>query len=171
MAPLADFLTTYLPLPNVPYHYTHYVNGKTPLSTTPEVIAALVGYLVLVFGIREYMKDKQPIKLNILFQLHNVLLSAGSLLLLLLMVEEVAPIAWKHGLFHAMCNDNSWTRVRPLNACVRTSLMRCHTSTALGILLHDQLLLQVLGACRYRFPRAEEETSWYATKLYYVAPV
>ncbi|EIN13748.1 elongase of fatty acids ELO [Punctularia strigosozonata HHB-11173 SS5] len=110
MAPLADFLVTHLPLPNVPYHYTHYVVGKTPLSTTPEVVAGLVGYLVLVFGLREYMKDKQPLKLTTLFQLHNVLLSSGSLLLLTLMMEEIAPIAWKHGIFYAMCHQSSWTR-------------------------------------------------------------
>ncbi|TFK57084.1 GNS1/SUR4 membrane protein [Heliocybe sulcata] len=109
MAPLADFILKYVPLPSVPYHYTHYVRGQTPLSTQTAVFSALVTYIVTVFSIREFMKDKAPMKLNTLFQIHNIILSVGSGLLLALMVEEVVPIWWKHGLFHAMCSDDAWT--------------------------------------------------------------
>lgn len=111
MAPFADFLLKNVPLPNVPYHLTHYVPGETPLSTTPQVVAALATYLAVIFGLREVMKTQAPLKLQFLFQLHNVILSSGSALLLVLMAEEVAPIVWKHGLFYGICDEGSWTKV------------------------------------------------------------
>lgn len=112
MAPLADFLLTYAPLPSLPHYLTSYVQGETPLSTQPTVVAALVSYLVIIFSIREVMKNQQPLKLQFFFQLHNIILSSGSALLLALIVEEIAPIVWKHGLFYGMCNNAAWTPVR-----------------------------------------------------------
>ncbi|KAK7058961.1 Fatty acyl-CoA elongase/Polyunsaturated fatty acid specific elongation enzyme [Paramarasmius palmivorus] len=55
------------------------------------------------------MKNHPPQKLNTLFQAHNVILSSGSLLLLVLMLEEIVPIIWKHGLFYGICADGAWT--------------------------------------------------------------
>ena len=109
---LADLILKYVPLPSVPRHYTSYVPGKTPLSTPVQVIPALAAYLVVIFSVRAYMKDKQPKKLQFLFQVHNIFLSLGSLLLLTLIMEEVAPMVWKHGLFWGMCHEGMWTSVR-----------------------------------------------------------
>ncbi|KAI0735156.1 elongase of fatty acids ELO [Earliella scabrosa] len=111
MAPLADFLLARLPLASlgVPYELTHYVPGKTPLSTTQEVIPALVAYLVIIFGIQAWMKDKQPLKLQFLFRLHNAFLSSGSLLLVLLIMEEVLPKVYQHGVFWGLCNVGMWS--------------------------------------------------------------
>src|SRR5882757_9500919 len=111
MAPLADFILEYVPIPHIPYHYTHYVRGATPLSTQPVVLSILAGYLATIFGIREIMKTRQPQKLNFLFQVHNAILSSGSALLLALMLEEILPIYWRHGLFSALCDASSWTEV------------------------------------------------------------
>ena len=111
MAPLADFILQYVHLPTLPYFLTHYVPGATPLSTRPVVITALISYLAVVFGIREFMKTRQPQKLQLLFQTHNVVLSSGSALLLALMLEEILPIAWEHGPFYAICNTAAWTEV------------------------------------------------------------
>lgn len=114
MAPLADFLLKYIPIPHIPYHLTHYVRGATPLSTQPVVLSVLAGYLATIFGIREIMKTRQPQKLTFLFQVHNVILSSGSALLLALMLEEILPIYWRHGLFYAMCDVGAWTEVSVL---------------------------------------------------------
>jgi fatty acid elongase 3 len=111
MAPLADFLLAHVPFPSVPYYLTSYVPGKTPLSTWTAVGTALVSYLTVVFGTREVMRSRPPQKLNALFRAHNVVLSAGSLLLLVLMMEEVLPILWSEGIFTAMCAAPSWTPV------------------------------------------------------------
>jgi hypothetical protein len=31
-----------------------------------------------------------------------------------LMLEEIVPIYWRHGLFYALCNSESWTEVSSL---------------------------------------------------------
>lgn len=111
MAPLADFLLRYVSLPRLPRYLSSYVPGETPLSTTPAVVTALASYLVIIFGVQTFMKNRQPQKLNSLFQAHNVFLSSGSLLLLVLMLEEMLPIAWNHGIFYAICASESWTPV------------------------------------------------------------
>jgi len=106
---LADLILQNVPLPSIPNYLSSWHNGVTPLSTWSQVIPALALYLAIVFGIQEVMRGRQALKLNALFQIHNVYLTSGSLLLLLLMVEEIGPIIWKNGLFYGMCNANSWT--------------------------------------------------------------
>ncbi|THV04953.1 GNS1/SUR4 membrane protein [Dendrothele bispora CBS 962.96] len=105
---LADFIVAHVPV-SLPRHLYSYIPGETPLSTTPTVVSTLIGYLVVIFGIQAAMKNRPPQKLNTLFQIHNVILSSGSLLLLVLMLEEILPIVWKHGLFYGMCAEGAWT--------------------------------------------------------------
>ncbi|KAK7468902.1 Fatty acyl-CoA elongase/Polyunsaturated fatty acid specific elongation enzyme [Stygiomarasmius scandens] len=105
---LADFLLAHAPF-SLPPHLYSYIPGQTPLSTTSTVVSTLIGYLVVIFGIQAAMKNHPPQKLNTLFQIHNVILSSGSLLLLVLMLEEIVPIIWKEGLFYSMCGEGAWT--------------------------------------------------------------
>jgi fatty acid elongase 3 len=109
---LADFLLNNLPLPSLPSYLTHYEPGLTPLSTRTSVAAALVGYLVIIFSLREVMRSHQALKMTALFQLHNMLLSSGSLVLLVLMVEEISPIVLQRGMFYGICGKDAWTPVR-----------------------------------------------------------
>ncbi|KAJ3937818.1 MAG: GNS1/SUR4 membrane protein [Lentinula lateritia] len=108
MAPLADFLLSVLPV-SLPSYLTSFIPGKTPLSTNTEVLTTLGLYLAVIFGIQAYKKNRQPQKLNTLFQAHNVILSSGSLLLLALMLEEILPIVWKNGLYFGICALEAWT--------------------------------------------------------------
>ncbi|CAG7853842.1 Putative elongation of fatty acids protein 1 {ECO:0000250/UniProtKB:P40319} {ECO:0000250/UniProtKB:P40319}; AltName: Full=3-keto acyl-CoA synthase SPAC1B2.03c {ECO:0000250/UniProtKB:P40319}; AltName: Full=Very-long-chain 3-oxoacyl-CoA synthase 1 {ECO:0000250/UniProtKB:P40319} [Serendipita indica DSM 11827] len=105
---LADFLQS-LPLPALPTHLTSWKPGLTPMSTVPVVAGTVMVYLSTVFAIRDHQKTREPQKLNTLFQIHNFLLSAGSGLLLVLMLEEILPIMWKHGVFYAICGEGAWT--------------------------------------------------------------
>lgn len=118
MAPLADFILAHVPLPSLPSYLTHYVPGQTPLSTPNNVVAALISYLVVVFSLRHVMKNQAPLKLQFLFQLHNIILSSGSGLLLVLMLEEILPIVWNHGIFYGICSENAWTPVRSFLPCL-----------------------------------------------------
>ncbi|PPQ69639.1 hypothetical protein CVT26_001515 [Gymnopilus dilepis] len=108
MYSLASFLLDKIPF-RLPPHLYSYVEGVTPLSTNRAVLTALATYLVIIFSIKAVMKNQQPLKLTGLFQLHNVILSSGSLLLLVLMLEEILPIMWKHGLHYALCSEQAWT--------------------------------------------------------------
>lgn len=112
---LADFIEKNVPF-SLPHYITHYIPGQTPISTDKAVGTALVSYLAIIFGLRELMKTRQPLKLNVLFQLHNAFLTVGSGLLLACMTEEVIPILWKTGLFNAICADESWTPVCPVHS-------------------------------------------------------
>ncbi|GJJ09688.1 hypothetical protein Clacol_003912 [Clathrus columnatus] len=106
---LAKFIQERVPLPTVPSYLLRYEPGSTPLSTWPAVTATLMTYLTVVFGIQEVMRSRQRIQLTFLFQLHNIILSFGSLLLLLLMVEEILPIMYNYGFFHSICGISAWT--------------------------------------------------------------
>lgn len=92
-----------------PVEWYRWTAGQSPLSTTSSVALAVVLYLSTVFGGRELMKGRKPYKLATLFQIHNLLLSGGSALLLVLMLLEIVPVVWKHGFFYAICNNKSWT--------------------------------------------------------------
>jgi len=106
---LADIILEYAPSSFIPKYLTSYIPGETPLSTTPTVVAVLISYLAVIFGVQAVMKNQQPQKLNTLFRIHNAFLSSGSLLLLILMMEEVIPIFWRRGAFDTMCHEDSWT--------------------------------------------------------------
>jgi fatty acid elongase 2 len=88
-----------------------FVENETFLSTFPPVAVAIVTYYTVIFGgqaiFRKY--DLTAWKLNFLFQFHNFLLTVISGTLLVLMVEQLIPIIYQHGLFHAICNANAWT--------------------------------------------------------------
>ena len=85
-----------------------FVQGEQLLSTMPEVAAAIVSYYVVIFGGRELMKNQQPLKLNFLFQLHNLFLTLLSLVLLLMLAEQYIPIIWRHGIFYSICSHDCW---------------------------------------------------------------
>ena len=138
---IADFILDNIPLPSLPSYLTHYEPGATPLSTWTTVTAALVSYLVIIFGLRELMRSQQALKMTALFQLHNMLLSSGSLVLLVLMAEEIAPIVLKRGIFYGICGKDAWTPVRvsllfPVCICSSGNLET-------RILLFGQLLYQI----------------------------
>ena len=146
MAPLADFILKHVPIPHIPYHLTHYVRGATPISTQPVVLAILAGYLTTIFGIREIMKTRQPQKLTFLFQVHNALLSSGSALLLVLMLEEIVPIYWRHGVFYALCNVEAWTEVSNilLSGFPATKLFVCSVWNCITLLITTSNTLSCL---------------------------
>ncbi|KDQ17894.1 hypothetical protein BOTBODRAFT_29199 [Botryobasidium botryosum FD-172 SS1] len=102
-------VTSRLPIESLPSHYTSFQVGATPLSTLPVVLAVLIGYVALVFSIREVMRDRPPIKLNSLFRAHNAVLTAGSAFLLALVAGEGLSIVWNHGIFYGLCAFDALT--------------------------------------------------------------
>ncbi|CCH42346.1 Elongation of fatty acids protein [Wickerhamomyces ciferrii] len=89
-----------------------FIEGETLLSTfTPVAIVITVYYFIIFGGQAIFNKfNLKPWKLNFLFQLHNISLTFISLTLLLLMIEQLIPIIYNHGLFYAICNKNAWTQ-------------------------------------------------------------
>jgi len=87
-----------------------FIGGVTPLSANKEVILWTVTYIVTIFGGQFIMKNFEPIRLNRLFQIHNLLLTFISLGLLLLFVEQIFPMLYRHGLFYTVCHTDAWTQ-------------------------------------------------------------
>ncbi|WFC99420.1 very-long-chain 3-oxoacyl-CoA synthase [Malassezia yamatoensis] len=87
--------------------------GVTPISTTTSVVSMSVLYLVVILGGQELMRNRAPIPsryLKVPFFIHNVLLSVGSGLLLALILEEVLPFAWAHGVHDSICRPEVTTK-------------------------------------------------------------
>ncbi|WLF79307.1 Fatty acyl-CoA elongase/Polyunsaturated fatty acid specific elongation enzyme [Lodderomyces elongisporus] len=89
-----------------------FVEGELPFSTFPPVALAITTYYIVIFG-GNYIFKKfgiKPFVLNGLFQIHNLFLTTLSLTLLTLMVEQLVPMIYHHGIFYAICSTNAWTQ-------------------------------------------------------------
>ncbi|KAK9476546.1 GNS1/SUR4 family-domain-containing protein [Lipomyces japonicus] len=87
-----------------------FVQGTLPWSTLTPVIVTIASYYVVILGGRKIMTGFQPFKFTFLFRVHNLLLTFISGLLLLLFIEQLFPILYRHGLFYAICNEGAWTQ-------------------------------------------------------------
>jgi fatty acid elongase 3 len=87
-----------------------FVPGKTPMATFKETATMLICYYIIIFGGREFMRGREPFKLNFFFKVHNFYLTLISGLLLLLFVEQLLPELVRNGVFHAVCAyEGGWT--------------------------------------------------------------
>ncbi|KAI1334058.1 GNS1/SUR4 family-domain-containing protein, partial [Xylariaceae sp. FL0016] len=87
----------------------NFVEGVTPMSTLTETVAMIVLYVVVIFGGREVMRNREPLKLNGLFKAHNLILTLLSGGLLVLFIEQLAPTLWQHGVYENICGADGWT--------------------------------------------------------------
>lgn len=85
-----------------------YVQGETFMSTPREVTAAIAGYYAVITIGQLIFKKLSPLKLNFVFQLHNLFLTLASGTLMLLLFEQVFSIVWEHGIFDAVCSPTAW---------------------------------------------------------------
>lgn len=87
-----------------------FVPGKTPMSTLTETVVMLLSYYLIIFGGRELMRERAPMKLNGLFKIHNFYLTAISGILLALFAEQLIPTLVRHGVFYGICSHKGgWT--------------------------------------------------------------
>ncbi|KAI8149602.1 GNS1/SUR4 family-domain-containing protein [Fennellomyces sp. T-0311] len=87
-----------------------FTPGVTPFSTVNEVVATCITYFVVIFGGRYLMTNLPAQRFQYLFQFHNFLLTLVSGALLALMVEQLFPMVYNHGLLYAVCNQDAWTQ-------------------------------------------------------------
>lgn len=81
--------------------------GVTPFSTPTEVVLAAAGYLLVVLGGQQVMRHFPAVPahwLRLPFLLHNLLLSLGSLILLVLYLERTIPFLMSHGVHPTLCS-------------------------------------------------------------------
>lgn len=89
-----------------------FIPYQTTLANFPHAISIIIAYYFIIFGGQYIMNTFKinPIKLNFLFQVHNLFLTLVSLILFLLMVEQIFPVWYYHGLFHAVCSPEAFTQ-------------------------------------------------------------
>ena len=104
-----------------------FTAGVTPMSTLKETGIFVIFYYAIIFGGREFMRTREPLKLRSLFLIHNFYLTAISAILLVLFIEEIFPTVVRHGIFHAICyREGGWTQ--PLVVLYYVCLTSCSLS-------------------------------------------
>jgi len=81
-----------------------FVSGKTPLSTVYHVVGAVVLYLTTLVVLKRVMATREPLKLKSLLAVHNLTLSAFSLVTLLAVLYHVIPIWINRGTYAISCD-------------------------------------------------------------------
>lgn len=104
------FDTLYEKVMGEPAHEFQFLPGYTFLSTIPEVAGAIAAYYVTIWVGARIMKNQPALKLNALFMAHNLFLTIISGALLVLFIEQLFPIIWRHGIFYSICSPNCWTQ-------------------------------------------------------------
>ena len=107
---------------------TRFQFSRAPLSSIGAIVSLTFAYLLLVFVLQRLLKDSPPRKFNTLVVLHNILLSASSLVLLIAIIRVIFPVVVKRGIFFAICNksmvlDNYLNFLYYINYLMKVSLI------------------------------------------------
>lgn len=89
-----------------------FIHGETLLGNFPHAASIIIAYYIVIFGGRSLSNalGLPVIKLNYMFQLHNLFLTLASLVLLLLLVEQIVPMVVNHGILFAICSSHAFTQ-------------------------------------------------------------
>eukprot|EP01118_Nematostelium_gracile_P010034 TRINITY_DN3417_c0_g1_i1.p1 TRINITY_DN3417_c0_g1~~TRINITY_DN3417_c0_g1_i1.p1 ORF type:complete len:286 (+),score=52.24 TRINITY_DN3417_c0_g1_i1:82-939(+) len=88
------------------------INTSLPFSEFNHVVIATLVYFLTIFSIRSFMKERKPIQLKKLFAIHNVILSASSLILFVLIMETILPIIVNNGFYYSICSEEMFDGIR-----------------------------------------------------------
>jgi len=82
-------------------------NPAVPFSSFEGTVAWTIAYLVGVFSLQHFMKSQKPVNLKSIMIVHNGLLTVFSLILLLLIIENLIPV-WQRGLWYSLCTAEQY---------------------------------------------------------------
>ncbi|KAF5212174.1 putative elongation of fatty acids protein [Clavispora lusitaniae] len=87
-----------------------FVHRQTFLANGYHALSVIAVYYIVIFGGRAVSNalNVPALKLNVLFQMHNLGLTMASLILLLLTIEQLVPIWYHHGLYYAICAEGAF---------------------------------------------------------------
>ncbi|QPG77034.1 Elongation of fatty acids protein [Brettanomyces nanus] len=89
-----------------------FIENVTLFSSTNEAVALIVLYYGVIFGGQAVLRafDAKPVHLNGIFQIHNLILTVVSFILLVLFIEQLLPMLYYHGLFYAICSSGAFSQ-------------------------------------------------------------
>ncbi|PVU84749.1 hypothetical protein BB559_005150 [Furculomyces boomerangus] len=101
----------FLLLTNKPKSEWRWIPGETMVSTPQSVLLGAMYYLMIVMvGQLIMSRFKNPIKLNNIFIVHNLILTSASAFLFVGFMEQTIPMLLKHGFFWSICDYYSYTQ-------------------------------------------------------------
>lgn len=88
--------------------YYHTEDGSiTPLPLSGYGIWVITFvYLLSIYTLQKVMKNREPISLKGLFIFHNLILSFGSIVLFVLIMENIIPVILDKGLHFSICDGS-----------------------------------------------------------------
>lgn len=87
-----------------------YIEGQTFMANGYKAMGVIAFYITFI-SVGQWILRKTnaaPLNLHILTSLHNVSLTLMSLVLLLLLTEQLIPMIVEHGLFYAICDKEAF---------------------------------------------------------------
>ena len=87
-----------------------FIENKTFLGSPHKIVSILSFYCIFVLSLQYLLRryNVKPIRLSFLSQCHNLLLMGISITLHLLLVEQIIPMLYEHGLMWSICSPESF---------------------------------------------------------------
>lgn len=87
-----------------------YIEGKTFMADGYKAMGVIAFYITVISSGQFILRklNAAPMNLHLLTSLHNVILTVMSLILLLLLAEQLTPMIYEHGLFYAICDEQAF---------------------------------------------------------------
>jgi len=84
-----------------------FIPGETAFASLSTVIYALVFYCVTILVLKKFMEGREPIQLTIPVSIHNLALSAFSLISLVVILYDLVPMFLNHGFYSVSCDPGN----------------------------------------------------------------